>query len=78
MRLEQVGAESGFVNGAGARAFEGRDYDPLASGPDKPRWHNGAQWARNSMIHEGLLKGDSPRGVWEISDKGRAAPKDEK
>jgi len=54
------------------------DYDPLASGPDNPRWRNAAQWARNSMIHDGLLKGDSPRGVWEISDKGRAALKEPK
>lgn len=48
------------------------DYQPLASGPDNPRWRNAAQWARNSMIKDGLLKSDSPRGVWEISDKGRA------
>lgn len=54
------------------------DYDPLASGPDNPRWRNAAQWARNSMIRDGLLKGDSPRGVWEISDKGRAALKEPK
>lgn len=47
------------------------DHQPLASGPDNPRWRNAAQWARNSMIKEGLLKADSPRGVWEISDKGR-------
>lgn len=47
------------------------DYDPLASGPDNPRWRNAAQWARNSMIRDGLLKADSPRGVWEISDAGR-------
>jgi len=49
------------------------DYEPLASGPDNPRWRNAAQWARNSMIKEGLLKGDSPRGVWEISAQGRQA-----
>lgn len=49
------------------------DYQPLASGPDNPRWRNAAQWARNSMIKEGLLKGDSPRGVWEITDAGRRA-----
>ncbi|MCX7718688.1 MAG: winged helix-turn-helix domain-containing protein [Candidatus Sumerlaeaceae bacterium] len=48
------------------------DYAPLASDPDHPRWRNTAQWARNSMVQEGLLKDDSPRGVWEISDKGRA------
>ena len=47
------------------------DYEPLASSPDNLRWRNAAQWARNSMVHEGLLKKDSPRGVWEISDKGR-------
>jgi len=47
------------------------DYHPLASSPDNLRWRNAAQWARNSMVQEGLLKADSPRGVWEISDKGR-------
>ena len=29
------------------------------------------------MVKEGLLKADSPRGVWEISDKGRAALKEQ-
>lgn len=49
------------------------DYEPLASGPDNPRWRNTAQWARNSMIKEGLLKSDSRRGIWEISEAGRRA-----
>jgi len=52
------------------------DYLPLASNPDNLRWRNAAQWARNSMVNDGLLKADSPRGVWEISDKGRQALKD--
>jgi len=47
------------------------DYDPLASDPEMPRWRNTAQWARNSMVKTGLLKADSRRGVWEISDDGR-------
>lgn len=47
------------------------DHQPLASYPDLPRWRNAAQWARNSMVQEGLLRNDSPRGVWEISDAGR-------
>ena len=38
---------------------------------DSEDWRDAAQWARNSMVAEGLLKADSPRGVWEISDKGR-------
>jgi restriction system protein len=47
------------------------DFEPLASGPDNPRWRNAAQWARNSMVKEGLLKANSPRGVWEIGEAGR-------
>ncbi len=47
------------------------DFEPLASDPDMPRWRNAAQWARNSMVKEGLLKSDSPRGMWEISGQGK-------
>jgi hypothetical protein len=38
---------------------------------DTPRWRNAAQWARNSMVNEDLLKKGSRACVWEISDKGR-------
>lgn len=48
------------------------DYQPLASNPENPRWRNAAQWARNTMRQDGLIKDDSPHGTWEISDKGRA------
>jgi hypothetical protein len=34
------------------------------------RWRNTAQWERNVMAEEGLLKKNSPRGVWELTDKG--------
>ncbi len=47
------------------------DYEPLASEPDMPRWKNAAQWARHSMVKEGLLRNDSPRGVWQISEAGK-------
>ncbi|NUQ62199.1 MAG: hypothetical protein HUU20_06910 [Pirellulales bacterium] len=47
------------------------DFEPLASDPALPRWRNTACWARNAMVKEGLLKGDSRRGVWEISELGR-------
>jgi hypothetical protein len=46
------------------------DLQPLGSSPYMPRWRNTTQWARNTMVQEGLLKADSPRGVWEITDKG--------
>ena len=47
------------------------DYQPLASDPNNLRWRNTAQWARNTMVKEGLLKADSPRGVWEVTDAGK-------
>lgn len=51
------------------------DYDrrPLPSDPTTIRWRNTAQWCRNTMAQEGLLKSDSPRGIWEISERGRQA-----
>jgi len=47
------------------------DYEPLASDPEMLRWRNSAQWARNTMVTQGLLKSTSPRGTWEISQAGR-------
>jgi len=47
------------------------DMQPLPSNPSQPRWQNTAQWARLSMVKQGLLKSDSPRGIWEITEKGR-------
>jgi len=35
------------------------------------RWRNTAMWERSHMIKDGLLKSDSPRGIWEISEKGK-------
>lgn len=46
------------------------DKERLPSGIDL-RWRNAAQWARWRMVKEGLLKEDSPYGVWEISEAGR-------
>ena len=46
------------------------DYQPLSSNPKQIRWHNTAQWCRNTLVMKGLMKKDSPRGIWEISDAG--------
>lgn len=35
------------------------------------RWRNTAQWERYYMIQEGLLRADSPMGVWEMTEAGR-------
>jgi hypothetical protein len=48
------------------------DYEELPSEPSKKRWENTAQWCRNTLVSEGLLSNNSPRGIWEITDKGRA------
>ena len=47
------------------------DYETLPSTPDQARWRNTAQWERNTMVKEGLLKPNSPHGVWEITEEGR-------
>ncbi len=35
------------------------------------RWENTARWVRFYLVRQGFLSKDSPRGVWEITDKGR-------
>lgn len=50
-----------------------KDYEPHKSDAKQIRWRNTAQWARNLMVNEdGRMKKKSPRGVWEISEAGRA------
>jgi len=51
------------------------DLATLPSSLKTVRWRNTAQWVRARLKREGLLKPDSPHGVWEISDKGREALK---
>lgn len=48
------------------------DYEPL-SADGVQRWSKAAQWERYSMVEEGLLKSNSRRGRWEISEAGRQA-----
>ena len=47
------------------------DQEPLPSDPRSVRWRNTAQWCRNTLVREGLMKSDSPHGIWEISEEGR-------
>ena len=46
------------------------DLDTFADGKTI-RWRNTAQWARNTLCEEGLIRDDTPRGVWGISEAGR-------
>ena len=61
--LERVGAE---LKGQ----FREVDHLPLQSDPKRARWKNTAQWSRNTMVEDGLLKKDSPWGIWEITEAG--------
>ena len=50
--------------------FKPVDLTPLSSSGEN-RWIKTANWARYNMKEGGLLKSNSPRGIWEISEKGR-------
>jgi hypothetical protein len=39
---------------------------------EEPRWWNDVCWVRNDLREDGLLRGNSPRGVWELSERGIA------
>lgn len=39
----------------------------------EPRWWNATCWERSELVKEGLLRADSPRGRWELSDEGKRA-----
>ena len=44
------------------------DVEPLASGEE--RWWSATRWQRHKLVEEGLLRSDSERGTWELSEKG--------
>lgn len=51
-----------------------RDRETLDSGD--VRWENRVHFTRLTLKERGLLKADSPRGVWELSEKGRRVAED--
>lgn len=62
--LERVGAKMSSI-------LNQYDLEPLPSDPRSVRWKNTAQWCRNTLVKEGLMKNDSSYGIWEITDAGR-------
>lgn len=46
------------------------DHKPLPSNPKTPRWYNTAQWCRNDLANEGLIRRDTSRGVWQLTEEG--------
>ena len=72
--MEQAGKVTNVLDRVGQimkNVLKKVDYEPLSSSPENLRWRNAAQLARNRTVNEGLLKIDPPRGIWEVSDKGR-------
>lgn len=49
----------------GARLENEVDQELLSDG--SPRWRNRCHWARNALREQGKLRGNSPRGTWELS-----------
>ena len=49
--------------------FKGRDLEHTSTGAVV--WENKMQWERLKMVKEGLLKSDSPRGIWELTPRGQ-------
>ena len=73
--LEMGGsATAGVVIDAVGEKLQNRltdvDREPLKSG--LVRWKNRVQFTRMRLAYAGLLKKDSPRGIWELSETGRA------
>ena len=50
------------------------DRSTLASGD--VRWRNRVQFVRIGLVKEGLIARESPRGIWEETDKGRDRVRD--
>jgi hypothetical protein len=48
--------------------FSDVDLQSVSSG--ETRWSNTAKWERKTLVKEGLLKSGSPKGIWELAEKG--------
>ncbi len=49
------------------------DTEQVSSGD--PRWWNAICWERADLVREGLFRSDSPRGTWELSERGKGEAK---
>ena len=49
--------------------FRPDDLRPVSSG--QIRWRKRLHWCRYFMVKDGLLRDDTPRGIWEITNQGR-------
>ncbi|MFN3599132.1 MAG: winged helix-turn-helix domain-containing protein [Aquificaceae bacterium] len=47
------------------------DYEKLPNSKEM-RWKNYARWCRKRLVGRGLISNSSPRGIWEITERGRS------
>ncbi|HYZ77201.1 MAG TPA: winged helix-turn-helix domain-containing protein [Gaiellaceae bacterium] len=75
--LEVLARKGGSANGSEvidgvgeivADKLTARDKERIESGV--VRWRNRAAWRRFNLVKRGLLKDQSPRGMWELTDEG--------
>ncbi len=45
----------------------------LMENSGEQRWRLNARFERKNMALDGLLKQDSPHGVWELTEKGKTS-----
>jgi Mrr N-terminal domain len=79
--LEREGrGQATEVTDAVGKRLEGKltklDYERLDSGDI--RWRNRTQFTRHTLKSRGLIKTDSPRGIWELTTEGIKAAKQAK
>jgi hypothetical protein len=46
------------------------DYELVST--NEPRWWNAICWERADLVREGLFAKDAERGVWKLSERGKA------
>ena len=44
------------------------DFEEVSTG--EPRAENTIAWGRNKLKQNGVIKSDSERGIWELTEKG--------
>ena len=49
------------------------DYDRAEGSSGRLRWKHEVEYERNALRGKGLIASGSPRGIWELTDKGLAA-----
>lgn len=54
-----------------AGRFTEADLECPASRPNEENWRNRASFERADMVRDGLLRQDSPRGIWALTERGR-------